>query len=69
MIVTRHLFIVEGDDDPVYLGGSGDEADPEHGAPRGLHPGGDVVPGLRGDEDLEVTLPGLGRVHCYERLQ
>ena len=69
MIVTRHLFIVEGDDNPVHLGGPGHEAHSEHGAPRGLHPGRDVVSSLRGDEDLEVTLPGLGRVHCYERLQ
>ena len=66
MIVTRHLFIVEGDDDPVHLGGPGHEAHSEHGPARGLHPGGDVVPGLRGDEDLEVTLPRLRRVHCYE---
>lgn len=65
-LFTRHLLIVEGDDDPVHLGVPGHEADPEHGAPRGLHPSGDVVPRLRGHQDLQVPLPGLRRVHCYE---
>lgn len=67
MIFTRHLLIIEGDDDPVELGAHRHEADSEHGAPRGLHPGGDVVPRLRGHQDLQVTLASLRRVHCYER--
>ena len=67
MIFTRHLLIIEGDEDPVDLGVPGHEADPEHGAPRGLHPGGDVVPGLSGHQDLQVTLASLRRIHCYER--
>ena len=62
------MLIIEGDGHPVPLGAPGHEAHPEHGAPRGLHPGRDVVPGLGAHQDLEVTLSSLRGVHCYERV-
>ena len=68
IIFTRHLLIIEGDGHPVPLGAPGYEAHPEHGAPRGLHPCRDVVPGLGAHQDLQVTLASLRGVHCYERV-
>jgi len=63
-ILTGHRLVIERDLDRVVSRLAGPKGHAEPGATEGLHLGGHVDPGWRGDEDLEVALPGFPRVHC-----